>query len=344
MAKNDWTILECLEDMIHKSPLLDENDWLTRRRSGLGGSDTPAIMGLSPWQDQASVFASKVLEFPPMVPSVSMMRGNYLEPLVSKLFAEQTNLEVISPSTYDVCPENGEIFSKADRVFEHPYYPFMLASIDSFLYDHEKKRIGILEIKTACGYGCAKWDDGVPDMYIIQLQKYMMIIQYILEEHYGLDIEVFGYIAYLLDDKFNYTEEIAPDIELWSIIEQADIEFWEKHILTLDPPEPTTLDSAKKLYSQKVSKGHKQVDVDVVLIMKKFKELKDNQKELDAPVNKIKQDIEALQLYILNEIQLHDKLLYGNDVVATYLPDKHGTKRLSVKYATVSKILNELKQ
>ena len=344
MVKNDWTVLECLEDMIAKSPLLDNKDWLAKRRTGLGGSDTPAIMGLSPWSDQAMVYASKVLDLPPIKTTISMERGNYLEPLVSKLFAEQINMEVISPSAYDTCPENGEIFDKSERIFEHPYYPFILASIDSFLYDHEKKRIGILEIKTACGYGCAKWDEGVPDMYVVQLQKYMMIIQYILEEQYGLDIKIFGYMAYLLDDKFDYTEEIAPDIELWSIIEQADIEFWDKHILKLEAPEPTTLDSAKKLYSQKVSKGYKQIDVDVVLIMKKFKELKDNQKELDAPVNKIKQDIDAMQLYILNEIQLHDKLLYGDNVVATYLPDKHGTKRLSVKYATVSKILNELKQ
>jgi len=337
----DISLLKCLDDIILDVPLLVEEDWLIARKSGIGGSDTPQLLGLSPWGGPASVYASKLVSIPNK-PTISMMRGNYLEPLVISLFKEKVNFHVVHTSMYHHDSSTGEIVNKLERVFEHPYIPFIKATPDAFLYDHENDRIGVLEIKTAAGYGTAKFDDGIPDMYSVQLQQYMMVTKYLVEEITGRDVPIFGYIAYLLNDSFNYSAEYTEDIALWKVIESSAVEFWSKHIVPMVPPEADTLEEQKLIYANIKSVGKKFIDENILYSLKQYKDYKDALKDINAPTNKIKQEIENLQLLILKEIENNEELIYGNDVVATYKTDKNNNKTLRVKYAQVEKLINDI--
>lgn len=341
MDNNKISPLDCLKDLIDNTPLLDEEGWHDARSTGLGGSDTPKLMGLSPWGGQASVYADKV-NGASAPGNISMDRGNYLEPLVIKEFEKQTDFEIIYVSEYEHCNLSGEILAKYERVFTDPFYPFIKATPDALLWDEKRQMIGVLEIKTSAGYGTAKWYDGVPDMYEVQLQKYMMVIKYLLNEVYGIEVEVFGYIAYMLDDKYEHTPEYKEDPQIWTIIEKADVEFWEKHIEKLNPPEPSTLDEAKALYREIKDKNVKLADLDIVNIIIKLDEKKQQLKEKYAPTNQLKEEIERLQLDIIKELQEYSELKYEDTLIATYKTDKKGNRRLVPKYSNAKKIMNKL--
>jgi len=40
---------------------MERADWLARRRLGIGGSDVAALLGISPWHSQMSLWMEKLL-------------------------------------------------------------------------------------------------------------------------------------------------------------------------------------------------------------------------------------------------------------------------------------------
>ena len=69
--------------------------WLCARRRGLGGSDVPAILGLSSYATPLSVWASKTENEPERASTYSMRRGHYMERFIAdELAANVAGLRV----------------------------------------------------------------------------------------------------------------------------------------------------------------------------------------------------------------------------------------------------------
>lgn len=74
----------------------DREKWLTARRSGIGGSDVPAIMGVDPWRSALEVYADKISEGPPTDEQNEIAEwGRIFEPLILKQFAKRTGRRVV---------------------------------------------------------------------------------------------------------------------------------------------------------------------------------------------------------------------------------------------------------
>ena len=101
---------------------LTEQEWLTYRRQGIGGSDVAAILGISPFRTARDLYDDK-LNIASAVDDtgnwVALEMGHLLEPLVAQIFTKKTGLEVF----------------QIKKMFQHPQYPFMLA-------DDEPRRRG----------------------------------------------------------------------------------------------------------------------------------------------------------------------------------------------------------
>ena len=67
--------------------------WLQERRTGIGGSDVPAILGISPYGSPYSVWADKLGLLPERECSEAMRQGADLEAYVSRRFCEETGLK-----------------------------------------------------------------------------------------------------------------------------------------------------------------------------------------------------------------------------------------------------------
>ena len=99
---------------------LTEQEWLTYRRQGIGGSDVAAILGISPFRTARDLYDDK-LNIASAVDDtgnwVALEMGHLLEPLVAQIFTKKTGLEVF----------------QIKKMFQHPQYPFMLADVDYFV-------------------------------------------------------------------------------------------------------------------------------------------------------------------------------------------------------------------
>ena len=54
---------------------LTHDEWLALRRTGIGGSDAGAIMGVSPYKGAFSVWADKMGKLPPLEDNEALRRG-----------------------------------------------------------------------------------------------------------------------------------------------------------------------------------------------------------------------------------------------------------------------------
>ena len=118
---------------------LTEEEWLSWRRKGIGGSDVAAIMGQSPFCTKRDLYYDKIGVKPVIDEEdnwVAKEVGHRLEELVAQIFSKKTGLTVFA----------------VRKMFQHPRYPFMLADVNYFV-EMPDGTLAILECKTS-NYNC----------------------------------------------------------------------------------------------------------------------------------------------------------------------------------------------
>lgn len=131
------------------------------RRTGLGSTDTAAILGLDPWRDAYSVWVSKK---EPAVwspePSDEMLLGTCLQQGIFDYYKRKTGY-------------NAEW---RDVTIRHPRNPILIGSPDGVVPDLKK----VVEIKTI-SHNWNEWgptSDDVPDQYKVQAWHQMALLDY----------------------------------------------------------------------------------------------------------------------------------------------------------------------
>jgi putative phage-type endonuclease len=87
---------------------------LELRRSGIGGSDIAAILGLSPYATPLDVFRSKVENYV-QSDSWAFRRGRLLEPVVAQIYAEETGAMLREVGTLRH-PDRSIVLATPDRI------------------------------------------------------------------------------------------------------------------------------------------------------------------------------------------------------------------------------------
>ena len=194
---------------------LTHDEWLALRRTGIGGSDAGAIMGVSPYKGAFSVWADKQGKLPPLEDNEAMRQGRDLEDYVARRFAEASGLRV--RHEYSML-----------RSVEHPC---MLADIDRRIIG---ERAG-LECKTSRDITMARYRNGeYPMEYYCQCLHYLAVTGwdcwYLAVLVYGTDLLIYKICR----------DEVLDDIEALIKAEEA---FWDNHMVLDQPPAPDALDS-----------------------------------------------------------------------------------------------------
>lgn len=188
-------------------------EWHEFRRNHIGASDSPVIMGVSPWKDVKQLYIEKtnMPEIPDNL-SAAMQRGIDLEPHCLSIFEAETGY-LMSP-----------------KVLMHPTINFMAASLDGLELDN----------KCAVEIKCPGKKDHdvavnnmVPEKYIPQLQHQMEVA--------GLN-KIY-YMSYLNDNDYKILE-VKKDVEYTKTMLQKEADFW-KCVLERTPPESTKPSVAK---------------------------------------------------------------------------------------------------
>ena len=191
-------------------------EWLELRRSGIGGSDMPSLLGICPFGGTPyGVWKAKVHGAVDKEPTPDMQRGNFLEPIIRDLYRQETGYEVQTPS-----------------IQRHLRETWAIANLDGLVIPGTDENglpqpPGILEIKAPrIGKFCALEDEGIPANYQVQMQHYMGVT--------GLK---WGHFCAWNADAFRLLiVRIERDDDLISLMWDVARDFWIQHVLTGIPP------------------------------------------------------------------------------------------------------------
>ncbi|MEX2984554.1 YqaJ viral recombinase family protein [Streptomyces sp. C36] len=147
---------------------LDREQWLAVRRTGIGGSEIAAVLGMSKYASPYEVYLDKRGELPldrpqPAELAEAAFWGHQHEPTIAAVFAERTGLGVVDgPGT-----------------LAHVERRWMLANLDRHVLEPgESTPSSLLEIKTRSAYQLDEWLHGVPDGPALQTHWYLAVTGY----------------------------------------------------------------------------------------------------------------------------------------------------------------------
>ncbi|WP_250478848.1 MULTISPECIES: lambda-exonuclease family protein [unclassified Caballeronia] len=142
---------------------LSRYEWLEVRKSGIGGSDAAAAIGLNPYMSPLELWLIKTgrdstLPRPDADDtSEPVYWGTLLEPIVAASYTKQT----------------GNRVRRVNAVLRHRSIPFMLANIDREIIGVPGAQV--LECKTAGEFGARQWREGVPEYVQVQVQHQLAV-------------------------------------------------------------------------------------------------------------------------------------------------------------------------
>jgi len=197
-------------------------DWLAIRKTGIGGSDAAASVGLSPYKSQLELWLEKTgrdgdLEKPdPNDTTHPTYWGTTLEPIVAASYSLQTKRRV----------------RRVNAVLQHPEHPFMLANLDREVVGQPD--VQILECKTAGEFGARAWRDGVPEYVQLQVQHQLAVTGQRAAD-----------VAVLICGQRLDVHRVVRDDELISRLIVLEARFW-KHVTDDVPPPADGSDSADR--------------------------------------------------------------------------------------------------
>ena len=194
--------------------------FLEGRQRYIGGSDVPAILGVSKWSTPLQVYREKTEPVQDVDSgTLAMRRGLALEDFIADEFTRA----------------RPEFVTFRSRPIWHDRWGFPAgASVDRLVARTEKPRtpVAVLEAKTAFRYGWREWDEKtgeLPDAYYLQQQWYLAVT--------GLPLS-YG-VADVGDPDRVRIVSVKADRRIQRRCIEAARDFWRDHILTGTPPDPS---------------------------------------------------------------------------------------------------------
>lgn len=190
----------------------DRAAWLAARRAGLGGSDVPAVLGLSPWRTPLQVWADKTGLEDGDADSYSLRRGSHMEPLLWRELEREVPGLTAKPQSLLIA-EGAE--------------PWMRYSPDAFIgIEVDGNYREALGEGKSHPRGSSDWQEGAPAHVVAQVQWGMLVC----------DLPA-AYVAVDLGTEFKWTR-IERDAA-WAETNLPILrEFW-RLVETETPPPPT---------------------------------------------------------------------------------------------------------
>ncbi|WP_434716925.1 YqaJ viral recombinase family protein [Paraburkholderia sp. A2RO-4L] len=201
---------------------MPREDWLEIRKSGIGGSDAAAAVGLNPYMSALELWLIKTgrdanLARPdPEDTTEPIYWGTLLEPIVAASYTKQT----------------GNRVRRVNAVLQHPTFPWMLANIDREVIG--TPGVQILECKTAGEFGARLWSDGVPEYVQIQVQHQLAVTG-----------KQAAHVAVLVCGQKLEVHRVERDDELIARLIPLEAAFW-RHVEMDTPPPADGSESADR--------------------------------------------------------------------------------------------------
>ena len=252
-------------NVIYKTKGITKEEWLLKRKEGIGGSDVSSILGISPYKSAVSVYMDKVSEEVETYSldnysNYKMELGNKLEDFVAKEFTLKTNKKV----------------RNVNGILKNEKYPYSIANIDKAVVGER----AFLECVVTNSFAKKKYKNEVPSNIKSQCYHYMAITG-----------ATHCYVAILVGNEDIIIHKLDRDENAIDEIMKIEKEFWETYVLGNNIPFPDGSEDYSKVIS-----GLYENSIDEVLvifekqeILNKYDEVKSKIKELDKEKKSMEQ-------------------------------------------------------
>lgn len=208
---------------------LPEADWLALRRSGIGGSDIGALLGMNRYTSPYELYLDKRGELPDMPRSDFLDRaarwGHLHEPLLAAEFAR-----------------NHDVKTRRVGLIRHEAEPWRLANLDRQVAGCPDGPC-LLEIKNRSAWKAADWGpsgdpEGVPDTEALQTHWYLNVTGY---RH--------AHVAVLINGNDDRYYRVDADDDLAADVVDMARSFWRR-VQDGDPPPLDGTEAVSELLAQ----------------------------------------------------------------------------------------------
>ncbi len=248
----------------------DREAWLAERRTGLGGSDAAAVLGLSPWRTPVQVWLDKTGKAQPEPETEAMRIGTELEDYVARSYERETGRTV---TRYRTMLHDGCLLGNIDRLVVPDG-----AKVAS--HQREIRTDTLLECKTSS----REWDDGVPVYYETQVQHYMGLVPCLR----------FADVAVLhLGRKHFEIYRVERDQQVIDHIRAYLKDWWRRHVEGGEMPSPATEADCRLLWARSNPGKSVEADGKAVAAVAEYRAAKEQLDELKKLVEQARGDIVA---------------------------------------------------
>lgn len=272
---------------------LPRADWLDLRRPYIGSSDGATTLGLNPWDCAYRLMAEKKGVIPDRDETEHMKWGRLVEPVILDEWERRHAPAAMTRHSMAV--------SEA--------YPFMASNPDALTSG------AVVEAKTADRFDRVRWDDGVPDHYVIQGTHHMIV--------WGRERCVypvlFGgneYVEYEVD----YDESIAAKLI------EAEAAFAHR-VATTDWPDPDGSESSMLALRARYLEWTPGVAVE--LDESRFGHLLTLRAALAEQASSATKQIDAIKALVMETMGTAERATVMGETVATWRATKAGTRRFT---------------
>lgn len=268
---------------------ISKEEWLELRKTGIGGSDAGAVVGLNPYSSAYSVYHEKLSLVEAFEGNDKTRLGTDLEDYVAKRFEEETGKKV----------------RRLNAVLRSIARPYMLADVDRMIVGEDAG----LECKTTTNFDGYKFDEGeYPAYWACQCYHYMSVTG--AKRWYICVLDLSSGKVSVIQIERNESEIKA--------LEEMESVFWYDHIEKKVCPAPNGSEKCDEILAEK----YPMADEDVPALdlmgysqeLARLAELKAEIKPLEDEKSAIEQTLkEALGTASVGEYGLY-KVSYKNSV------------------------------
>lgn len=273
--------------------MIDEN-YLLRRKQGIGGSDIAAILGIDRFRTPLDVYLDKIGESK-IEDNEEMESGRMLEDTIIRWHENRYKTYKYAPINHNLLP------------ISHKTKDYFLATPDRLIFAPEKsiddndlnslieEAQGIAEIKNTSINIEEPFDS-----WICQLQWYM----YILQKNYG-EVVWLSQGTKLRYTKFEYNSTLVE-----YMIDAAN-NFWENNVMKKIPPEPININDIKKYYKQSIEGKLVEGNDEIFRMVLEASNLKKEISTLESELETIE---ESIKLFMKDA----EGIIYNGELIATF--------------------------
>jgi putative phage-type endonuclease len=245
---------------------MSETDFHEERRTGLGGSDAAAAIGISAWRTPYDLWCEKTGEAEPLPASEPMLWGTLLEPVIASEYSRRT----------------GHQIEYAPPMLRHPTHQFMITHLDGRVIKDPKHIAEFKCARTAAGWGESGTDE-IPLQYVAQIHHELVVS--------GAEI---CDVAVLIGGNDFRLYQVHADAEIAREIVTAEEAFWAR-VEARQPPDPVNPRDAVRRWGSLTAAGTVIATEAELAVVEILRGIRKHQKLLEA-------DADEAQLHLMTAL------------------------------------------